>query len=56
MFYVVVFSTTDLVCKNLKDLRNKAEVLKAVRTSIMSKQYGYEDFLAELIAHACSKY
>ncbi|KAL5009680.1 hypothetical protein ScPMuIL_011985 [Solemya velum] len=43
----------DLVCKNLKDLRNKAEVLKAVRTSIMSKQYGYEDFLAELIAHAC---
>ena len=26
---------------------------KAVRPAVMSKQYGYEDFLADLISKAC---
>jgi len=28
--------------------------MKAIRTSVMSKQYGNEDFLANLITDACS--
>ncbi|BFZ24873.1 hypothetical protein BsWGS_27912 [Bradybaena similaris] len=38
---------------NLKNLRNKEEVLPAIRTAVMSKQYGNEDFLANLIVDAC---
>ncbi len=45
----------DLVVGKLKDMGDKAEVSKAIRTSVMSKQHGNEDFLAELIADACSK-
>lgn len=45
-----------LVCGEQKNLRDKESVVKAIRTSVMSKQYGNEDFLAELITDACSKY
>ena len=45
-----------LVCGEIKNLRDKNEVTKAIRTSVMSKQYGNEDFLAKLIADACSTY
>ncbi|CAG5131274.1 unnamed protein product [Candidula unifasciata] len=38
---------------DIKNLRNKEEVLPAVRTAVMSKQYGNEDFLANLITDAC---
>ena len=37
----------------VKDIRNKEEVVKAIRASIMSKQYGNEDFIAGLVAEAC---
>ncbi|CAL1538921.1 unnamed protein product [Lymnaea stagnalis] len=37
----------------VKNMRNKEEVLPAIRTAIMSKQYGNEDFLADLITNAC---
>lgn len=37
----------------VKDPRNLEEVTKALKTAVMSKQYGYEDFLSELIAKAC---
>ncbi|XP_055889178.1 T-complex protein 1 subunit theta-like isoform X1 [Biomphalaria glabrata] len=37
----------------VKNLRNKEEVLPAVRSAVMSKQYGNEDFLANVIADAC---
>ncbi|KAK3595225.1 hypothetical protein CHS0354_021540 [Potamilus streckersoni] len=43
----------DLVCDRLKDLRNSAEVQRAIRASVMSKQYGNEDFIAKLITDAC---
>lgn len=42
-----------LTCTEIKDPRDEAGVLKAVRTSVMSKQYGYEDFLGNLISKAC---
>ena len=44
-----------LVCDEVKDYRNEEEVLKVIRTSVMSKQLGNEDFLAKLITRACSK-
>merc|ERR1719259_958168 len=42
-----------LVCDQVKDIRNKEEVTKAIRSSVMSKQYGNEDFIAGLVAEAC---
>ncbi|KAJ8882462.1 hypothetical protein PR048_014270 [Dryococelus australis] len=42
-----------LTCHEVKDYRNLAEVEKVIKTSIMSKQYGNEDFLAHLVAKAC---
>jgi len=41
-------------CHEIKDAKNNDEVLKAVRTAVMSKQYGNEDFLADLIVKACT--
>eukprot|EP00794_Sanderia_malayensis_P000454 gene454-1096_t len=43
----------DLVCETGKDLRNEKEVARFIKPAIASKQYGNEDFLAELIAKAC---
>ena len=42
-----------LTVHEVKDVKNISEVTKAIRSSVMSKQYGNEDFLAELIAKAC---
>ncbi|XP_071479827.1 T-complex protein 1 subunit theta-like [Diadema antillarum] len=44
----------DLVCGSIKDMKNLEEVTQAIRTAVMSKQYGNEDFLAKLISQACS--
>jgi len=41
-------------CHEIKDAKNNEEVRKAVRTAVMSKQYGNEDFLADLIVKACT--
>lgn len=43
----------DLVCCSAKNLRDVDEVSSLLRTSIMSKQYGSEEFLAKLISQAC---
>ncbi|GBP42328.1 T-complex protein 1 subunit theta [Eumeta japonica] len=43
----------ELVCYEIKDCKDVKEVAKGIRPSIMSKQYGYEDFIAELVAKAC---
>ncbi|XP_053397377.1 T-complex protein 1 subunit theta-like isoform X2 [Mercenaria mercenaria] len=43
----------DLVCEQQKDLRDRTQVARAIKTSLMSKQYGNEDFLAKLVADAC---
>lgn len=43
----------ELVCHEVKDFRNYEEVTRGIRSSIMSKQYGHEDFIAGLVAKAC---
>lgn len=43
----------ELVCEEIKDYKNVAAVTKGIRPSIMSKQYGNEDFIADLVAKAC---
>ncbi|KAF6117849.1 chaperonin containing TCP1 subunit 8 [Phyllostomus discolor] len=42
-----------LVCCSAKNLRDVDEVASLLHTSVMSKQYGHEVFLAKLIAQAC---
>lgn len=37
----------------VKDARDIASVKKAIRTAVMSKQYGNEDFLTDIITQAC---
>ncbi|XP_023014869.1 chaperonin containing TCP1 subunit 8 [Leptinotarsa decemlineata] len=44
---------SSLVCLQIKDYRNIQEVVQGIKTSIQSKQYGHEDFLANLVAKAC---
>lgn len=44
-----------LTCYEVKDFRNKDEVVKGIQTAVMSKQYGNEGLLSNLIADACSK-
>lgn len=44
-----------LTCIEIKDFRNEVEVEKGIKPSIMSKQYGNEDFLTVLITKACGK-
>jgi len=41
------------VCYTLKDIRDPEEVLKVMKSSIASKQYGLEDLLGGLIVKAC---
>lgn len=42
-----------LTCFEVKDIRNTEQVTKGMKTAIMSKQYGNEDFITDLIAKAC---
>uniref|UniRef100_A0A0K8TSQ8 T-complex protein 1 subunit theta n=1 Tax=Tabanus bromius TaxID=304241 RepID=A0A0K8TSQ8_TABBR len=42
-----------LVCHEIKDLRDEAKVKECIKASVMSKQYGHEDFISSLIAKAC---
>lgn len=43
----------DLSCSSVDNLKDVKEAAKAIKTAVMSKQYGNEDFLSELIAEAC---
>lgn len=43
-----------LVCLEVKDYRDLSQVTECLRTAVMSKQPGHEDFLAQLIAKACA--
>lgn len=42
-----------LVAYTVKDSRNIEEVKQTIKTSIESKQYGNEEFLADLVTRAC---
>ena len=39
-----------LTCHEVKNSKDMTEVQKAIRTAVMSKQYGHEDLLADLIS------
>ena len=52
---ITFFTLSGLECGSIKDLTSKEEVVKALKTPLASMQYGTEDFLAELVAQACSK-
>jgi hypothetical protein len=43
----------ELVLWELKDLNNREQVRRALKTCFSSKQLGNEDFLAELVGNAC---
>jgi len=43
-----------LAVEEVKDRKDRATVARVIRTAVMSKQYGLEDFLAGLVADACS--
>lgn len=40
-------------CYTLKDIKDQEEVLKCMKSSVASKQYGLEDTLGKLITQAC---
>ncbi|XP_068633852.1 T-complex protein 1 subunit theta [Battus philenor] len=42
-----------LICHEIKDPKNLEAVIAGIKPSIMSKQYGNEDFIASLVAKAC---
>ncbi|EPY32894.1 T-complex protein 1 subunit theta [Strigomonas culicis] len=42
-----------MTVQNVDDCLVKENVIPAIRTAIASKQYGYENFLADLVAQAC---
>lgn len=41
------------VVETLADIRNEQQVQRAVRSAVMSKQYGNEDLIAQLVTKAC---
>jgi len=53
--YTAVWTVTGLVVDEVKDKKDRSAVARVIRTAIMSKQYGLEDFLAGLVADACSQ-
>ena len=48
-------SEPDLVCAKVDDLKSKEQTVRAIRTALMSKLYGYEDDLAGMVFEACKK-
>ncbi|XP_002732584.2 T-complex protein 1 subunit theta-like [Saccoglossus kowalevskii] len=43
----------ELSCGSIKDITDKEDVTRVIKSSIMSKQYGNEDFFAKLVTEAC---
>jgi T-complex protein 1 subunit theta len=42
-----------LAIKSLNDIRNPKELTECIRSVIATKQFGYEDFLSNLVTEAC---
>lgn len=42
-----------LSCYEIKNINDENDISKGIKTAIMSKQYGEEDFLSKLVAKAC---
>jgi len=45
----------ELVCHEIKDLKNFDLVKQSLKSCFSSKQLGFEDFLSDLVGNACSK-
>jgi len=48
-----------LICHEIKDIKSDAEqqvIMQAIKSSIMSKQFGTEQFITDLVFKACSEY
>lgn len=43
----------DATCYEVKDIKNYEEVLRCMKATVASKQYGLEDLLGGLITQAC---
>jgi len=50
-----VLASDDAIVGNVDDLKKQEDVIKAIRTAVMSKLYGYEDELADYVFQACKK-
>jgi len=50
----MLFVVIGLVVDEVKNKKDHVSVARVIRTAIMSKQYGLEDFLSGLVADACS--
>ena len=44
-----------IVCETVEDVRDRKVMSHAMRTAIMAKQYGNDEFITQLITDACSK-
>lgn len=42
-----------LVVSNIDDIRDKKAVTRAIKSVLSTKQYGYEELLADLVVEAC---
>lgn len=42
-----------LVVKTITDIRDPVQLKEAVKSVLATKQYGYEDFLTDLVCNAC---
>lgn len=49
-----VLAEPENVVSPVADVRNPGELAKVLRTALASKQYGYEDVLAPIVAQACT--
>lgn len=45
----------DMVCKELDPTASIENAIKIIKPSVMSKQYGNHDFIAQLVAKACGQ-
>jgi T-complex protein 1 subunit theta len=48
-----IATLNDLVVREVEDLRDEQALTEAIRASLSSKQYGYEDVFAPLVARGC---
>ena len=50
----MIHAVLGLAVEEVNDKKDRDTVARVIKTAVMSKQYGLEDFLAGLIADACS--
>jgi T-complex protein 1 subunit theta len=51
--FVFVRRSSEMVIHEVKDIKNVVEVARVLKPVIAAKHYGFEDYLAPLVAQAC---